>query len=148
MTSHHLGLVARPVVDSRLAESVRRWLVASLVATDAQIPAHHLGETKGTTLEISTTGVVPQLRLQLHQHSVRRLREGPADSLMKSSTSVAETPLLLLVVLLLPCMQAELQFNLPSTKDQAVRLQETPMKAGNLTVHRAHLEPGIPRRLL
>lgn len=148
MTSHHLGLVARPDVDSRLAESAHRWLVASLVATDAQIPAHHLGETRGTTLEISTTGVVLQLRLQLHQHPVRHLREGPADNLMKSSTSVAETPLPRLVARLLLCTQTELQFSLPSTKDQAVRLQETPMKAGNLTVHRAHLEPGIPRRLL
>ena len=98
------------------------------------------------TLEISMTGAALTLHLLRLRRHVRLHQPGPTDSLTKSSTSVAWTPLLLHVVHLLP--YTDLQFSLPSTRDRAVRPQEIRTKAGNLTVHHAHLEPGILRLLL
>jgi hypothetical protein len=98
------------------------------------------------TLEISTTGAALLLHLHRHRHHVRLPQQGPTDQLTRNLTSVAWTPLLPHVVHLLP--YTDLQSSLPSTRDRAVRPQEILMKVGNLTVHHAHLEPGIPRRLL
>ena len=98
------------------------------------------------TLEKSMTGAVLLLRLLRHPHHVRLPQPGPTDSLTKSLTSVAWTLLLLHVAHLL--LYTDLQFSLPSTRDRAVRPQEIRTKAGNLTVHHAHLEPGILRLLL
>ena len=100
----------------------------------------------GMTLEISMTGAALMLHLLQHRHHARLPQPGPTDSLTKSLTSVAWTLLLLHVVHLLP--YTDLQFSLPSTRDRAVRPQEMPTKAGNLTVHHADLEPGILRLLL
>lgn len=97
-------------------------------------------------LEILMTGAVLMSHLPRLRHHVRLPQPGPTDSLTKSFTSVAWTPLLLHVVHLLP--YTDLQFNLPSMRDRAVRPQETLTRAGNLTVHHAHLEPGILRLLL
>ena len=98
------------------------------------------------TQEISTIGAALPLHLRLHLHLVRRHHKGPADSHTRNSTSVAETPLPLLAVHLLRC--TDLQSSLLLTRDQAVRHQEILTKLGNLTVHHAHLELGILRRLL
>ena len=98
------------------------------------------------TLEILMTGAVQMPHLLRLRRRVRLLQPEPTDSLTKSLMSVAWTLLLLHVVHLLP--YTDLQFNLPSMRDRAVRPQETLTKAGNLTVHHAHLEPGILRLLL
>lgn len=98
------------------------------------------------TLEMSTTGAAPMPHLLRPRRHVRLHQRGLTDSLTRTLTSVAWTLLLLHVVHLLP--YTDLQFNLPSTRDRAVRPQEMPTKAGNLTVHHAHLEPGILRLLL
>ena len=98
------------------------------------------------TLEKSMTGAVLLLRLLRHPRHVRPRQPGPTDSLTKSLTSVAWTLLVLHVAHLLP--YTDLQFSLPSTRDRADRPQEIRTTAGNLTVHHAHLEPGILRLLL
>jgi hypothetical protein len=91
------------------------------------------------------TGAALLLHQSRHRHLVRLLQPRPADSHTRNLTSVAETQLLLLAVLLL--RYTDLQSSLLLTNDQAVRQQEIRMKAGNLTVHHAHPELGILRLL-
>jgi hypothetical protein len=99
------------------------------------------------TLGMSMIGAALLLLHQRrHRRLVRLLQPRPTDNLTRNSTSVAETQLLLLAVLLLRC--TDLQFSLLLTNDQAVRQQEIRMKAANLTVHHAHPELGILRLLL
>ena len=94
--------------------------------------------TRGT----SVTGVV--LHLQLSQQYARPLLPGPADSLTMTTRSAAES--------LSPLPAVPLLLELPPshllTTEQTARHQEIRMKAANRTVHRAHREPGILRRLL
>jgi len=94
------------------------------------------------TREILVTGVV--LHLQLSQQHVRPLLPEPADSLMTTTRSAVESLSPLLAVLpLLELLHSHLL-----TTEPAARHQEIRMKAANRTVHRAHREPGILRRLL
>ena len=94
--------------------------------------------TRGT----SVTGVV--LHLQLSRQHVRPLLPGPADSLTMTTRSAVENPSQLLAVL----HHLEPQPRHRLTTEQAARHPGIRMKAGNRTVHRAHREPGILRRLL
>jgi hypothetical protein len=99
------------------------------------------------TPETSTIGAdLLLLHLRRHRRLVRLLQPRSADSHTRNSTSVAETQLLLLAVLLLRCI--DLQSSLLLTNGQAVRQQGIRMKAANLTVHHAHPELGILRLLL
>lgn len=65
-----------------------------------------------------------------------------------STTSVAENLWPHLAVPLLPSMQAEPESSLLLTRDRAAQHLVIPTKVESLTVHRAHLEQGILRRLL
>ena len=96
-------------------------------------------------LEMSVIGVVLPLPQRLHRHRVRLLQE-PAGSLTRNLTSVEWTLSLLHAVPHL--LYTDPQFSLRLTKDQAVQPQEIRMRAGNPTVHHAHQEQGILRRLL
>jgi hypothetical protein len=91
---------------------------------------------------ISVTGVV--LLLRLSQQHVRPLLPGPADSLTMTTKSAVENPSQLLAVL----HHLEPQPRHRLTTEQAARHPGIRMKAGNRTVHHAHRELGILRRLL
>jgi hypothetical protein len=88
------------------------------------------------------TGVV--LLLRLFQQHVRPLLPGPADNLMMTTRSAVES----LSPLLAVPLHLEPQPRHPLTTEQAAQHLGIRMKAGNRTVHRAHREPGILRRLL
>lgn len=90
----------------------------------------------------SVIGVVPLL--QPSPQHVRLLLPEPADSLTMTMKSAAENLSPLLAVPRHPGPQP----SLPLMTEQAAQHLGIRMKAGNRTVHRAHREPGILRRLL